>query len=207
MYEAFVTAFVSLFVIIDPIGVAPVFGGMTKNAPPREARRMAFKGVAIALVILIFFSAVGKPFLNALGITMDGLRVAGGIMLFIIGLEMVMEKRGERREETAKELDGYFEDISVFPIALPLLAGPGAIATVMLLMTNHEGNMQAQLAVVAALALVLLATLIAFLMATKLMKLMGPTVHAVLTRVLGIIVAALAAQYVLNGLHGTFISG
>ncbi|WP_417464074.1 MarC family protein [Kordiimonas sp.] len=205
MYEAFIAAFIGLFVIVDPIGIAPVFAGLTQNATRQHQRAMAIKGTLIGTLILIFFALVGKPFLNALGISMDGLRVSGGIMLFVIALEMVFEKRTERKQESAEKFDEYFEDVSVFPIALPLLAGPGAIATIMLTMTSYEHDLMAQMAVLAALVLVMIITLIIFFTAGKVMDLLGPTVNAVLTRLLGVILAALAAQYVLDGLKNTFL--
>ncbi|GHF14226.1 UPF0056 inner membrane protein [Kordiimonas sediminis] len=205
MYEAFIAAFIALFVIVDPIGIAPVFAGLTQGTSKGHKRKMAIKGVVVATVIMVFFAFAGKPFLNALGISMDALRVAGGLMLFIIALEMVMEKRTERKQETADKLDEYFEDISVFPIALPLLAGPGGIATIMLSMTPYEGQYTHQAMVLLALGVVMIMTLMTFLMAGKVMELLGPSVNAVLTRVLGIILAALAAQYVLDGIYGTFI--
>lgn len=205
MEEAFIAAFIALFVIVDPIGIAPVFAGLTQGTTNSHKRKMALKGTIIGTIILIFFALVGKPFLNALGISMDGLRVAGGIMLFIIALEMVMEKRTERKQESAEKLDEYFEDISVFPVALPLLAGPGSIATVMLLMTSYENDVTAQTGVMAALAVVMVITLIVFFMASKVMNWLGPTVNAVLTRLLGVILAALAAQYILDGLKNTFV--
>ncbi|MEX0298972.1 MAG: MarC family protein [Kordiimonas sp.] len=205
MEEAFIAAFIALFVIVDPIGIAPVFAGLTQGTSDSHKRKMAIKGTIIGTLILLFFALVGKPFLNALGITMDGLRVAGGIMLFIIALEMVFEKRTERKQESAEKLDEYFEDIAVFPVALPLLAGPGSIATVMLLMTSYENDIVAQGAIVAALGVVMLITLIVFFMASRVMDWMGPTVNAVLTRLLGVILAALAAQYILDGLKNTFV--
>lgn len=205
MYEAFISAFISLFVIVDPIGIAPVFAGLTQGATDRHRRNMAIKGTVVGTLILVFFALAGKPFLNALGISMDGLRVAGGIMLFIIALEMVFEKRTERKQESAEKLDEYFEDISVFPVALPLLAGPGAIATIMLTMSNYEENFAAQAAILGALALVMLTTLIVFFTATKVMDWLGPTVNAVLTRLLGVILAALSCQFILDGLRNTFI--
>lgn len=204
MEEAFIAAFIALFVIVDPIGIAPVFAGLTQGTSNSHKRKMALKGTIIGTLILVFFALVGKPFLNALGISMDGLRVAGGVMLFIIALEMVMEKRTERKQESAEKLDEYFEDISVFPVALPLLAGPGSIATIMLLMTSYENDVTAQTGVMAALGVVMILTLIIFFMASKVMNWLGPTVNAVLTRLLGVILAALAAQYILDGLKNTF---
>lgn len=205
MYEAFIAAFIGLFVIVDPIGIAPVFAGLTQGSPTAHKRKMAIKGTIVGTLILVFFALVGKPFLGALGISMDGLRVAGGIMLFIIALEMVFEKRTERKQESAEKLDEYFEDISVFPVALPLLAGPGAIATIMLTMSNYEHDIAAQGAILGALALVMIITLFTFFMASRVMDWLGPTVNAVLTRLLGVILAALAAQFILDGFRNTFV--
>lgn len=205
MYEAFIAAFIALFVIIDPIGIAPVFAGLTQGTPKAHQRAMAIKGSLVGTLILVFFALVGEAFLGALGISMDALRVAGGVMLFIIAIEMVFEKRTERKQDAAERIDEYFEDISVFPIGLPLLAGPGSIATIMLLVTGHNGDFAAQGAVLAALGLVMLITLITFLVAGKVMDFLGPTVNAVLTRLLGVILAALAFQYILDGLKATFL--
>jgi len=205
MYEAFIAAFIGLFVIVDPIGIAPVFAGLTQGATTSHKRTMAIKGTIVGTLVLVFFALVGKPFLNALGISMDGLRVAGGLMLLIIALEMVFEKRTERKQESAEKLDEYFEDISVFPVAIPLLAGPGAIATIMLTMSNYEHDMAAQGAILAALAVVMLITLIVFFAASKVMDWLGPTVNAVLTRLLGVILAALSCQFMLDGIKNTFV--
>jgi len=205
MYEAFIAAFVALFVIVDPVGIAPVFAGLTQGTPVSHQRKMAIKGTVIGTFILVFFALLGESFLGALGISLDGLRVAGGIMLFIIALEMVFEKRTDRKQESAEEIHEHFEDISVFPVALPLLAGPGAIATIMLLVAEHDHDTTAIGAIIAALALVMLITLIIFFTAGRVMRFLGPTVNNVLTRLLGVILAALAAQYVLDGLRNTFI--
>lgn len=204
MYEIFISAFIALFVIIDPIGIAPVFAGLTKDAPAKFQRLMAIKGVLIGTLILVFFAFMGKPFLGALGISIDALRIAGGLMLFIIALEMVFEKRHDRKREAAEKMDDFFEDVSVFPVALPLLAGPGAITTIMLAVADAGSNTVAQLAVTSALLVVMLISLIVFLAAGPVMKLMGPTVNAVLTRLLGVILAALATQFVLDGLKNAF---
>lgn len=205
MYEAFMAAFVALFVIVDPIGIAPVFAGLTQGTSKKHQRSMALRGTLIGTLILVFFAVLGERFLGALGISLDGLRVAGGIMLFIIALEMVFEKRTERKQESATEMHEHFEDISVFPVALPLLAGPGAIATVMLLVSDYDGEILALGGILAALGVVMLMTLIVFFMAGRVMEFLGPTVNAVLTRLLGVILAALAAQYVLDGLKSTFV--
>ncbi|MBL4788446.1 MAG: MarC family protein [Kordiimonadaceae bacterium] len=204
MYEAFIAAFVALFVIIDPIGIAPVFAGLTQGTSASHKRKMALKGTIVGTAILVFFALVGEPFLGALGISLDALRISGGIMLFIIALEMVFEKRMERKESTAAKLDEHFDDISVFPVGLPLIAGPGAIATIMLLVADYEGDVAAQGGILAALGLVMVISLIVFLAAGKIMEFLGPTVNAVLTRLLGVILAALAAQFILDGIKNTF---
>jgi len=205
MYEAYITAFIALFVIIDPVGMAPIFAGLTQGTPVSHQRKMALKGTLIATVILAFFALVGKSFLSTLGISMDALRIAGGLMLFIIAMEMVFEKRTPRKQETAEKLDEAFDDVSVFPIATPMLAGPGSIATVMLFMSQQEADIELKATVFAALMTVMLITLIVFLLAGGIMRFIGPTVNAVITRVLGVILAALAAQYVLDGLKGAFL--
>lgn len=204
MYDIFISAFVALFVIVDPIGIAPVFAGLTKDMTVSYQRLMAWKGTIIGTLILVFFAFFGEPFLAALGISIDALRIAGGLMLFIIALEMVFEKRQERKRESAEKMDEHFEDISVFPVALPLLAGPGAITTVMLAVADAGSNLTAQLMVVGALGSVMLITVITFLVAAPVMKLMGPTVNAVLTRLLGVILAALASQFILDGIKNAF---
>ncbi len=206
MYEAFISAFVTLFVIIDPIGIAPIFAALTEGSGNEFRRNMAIKGTFVAGVVLVFFAVIGKPFLGALGISMPALRIAGGIMLFLIAYEMVTARRTERKQESAEKLDEQFEDISVFPVAIPLLAGPGAIATVMLLMSSSEGDYSAQGVVVAALVVVLAINLTVFLFAGRMMKALGPDVNAVLTRVLGIVLAALAAQFVIDGIRASFLA-
>ena len=204
MMAIFIPAFITLFVIVDPVGLAPIFAGLTDKTSKHHQRKMAVKGSIVGACILLFFALAGKPFLSALGISMEALRVAGGIMLFIISVEMVFEKRTHRKQEAAEKIEEVFEDVSVFPVAIPLLAGPGSIASIILLMTNHQNNFEGQLIVIAALAVVLSISLITFLLASRVMGLMGETVSSVLTRVLGIVLAALAAQFILDGIKGAF---
>jgi multiple antibiotic resistance protein len=166
---------------------------------------MAIRACLIAGLILVFFLVVGQDLLAALHIELDAFRIAGGIMLFLIALDMVFEKRTQRREERAEKVRGTpeIEDVSVFPMAMPMLAGPGAIASVMLL-ESTANTITGTLVVLAALAAVLLLTLLALLAASPLMRLFGSRVEAVLTRLLGVLLAALAAQYVIDGLRGSF---
>jgi multiple antibiotic resistance protein len=202
MIELFTTAFITLAVIIDPPGCAPIFASLTRGASAAERRRLAIRSAGIAWGILMFFALLGEPLLRTLGISLSAFRLAGGIMLFMIALDMVFERRTERREERAKEIEGTpeAEDISVFPMAIPMIAGPGSIASIMLLSARADGTIPG-LVVLAAMTAVILLTLIALLMAGPLMKLIGAKLEAMITRVLGVILAALAAQFVLDGLE------
>lgn len=209
MIELFVSAFVTLFVVIDPPGCAPIYAGLTGDASRAQRNAMAIRAVAIASVILVIFALFGEDLLGALHIELDAFRIAGGIMLFAIAIDMVFEKRTERRQDRADkvraqmESDPEIEDVSVFPMAMPMLAGPGAIASMMLLMSRARG-FESTLAILAALGLVMALTLAALLAAAPLMRLLGKHFEAVLTRLLGVVLAALAAQFVIDGLRGSF---
>ena len=205
MLELFLSAFVTLFVVIDPPGCAPIYAGLVTDASPRDQKSMAIRATLIATVILFGFALFGEELLAALHIELDSFRIAGGIMLFLIALEMVFEKRTQRRVERADKIRATpeIEDVSVFPMAMPMLAGPGAIASIMLLMAKAQGTDQT-LVILAALASVMVLTLLALVAAVPLMKLFGDKVEAVVTRLLGVLLAALAAQFVIDGLKGSF---
>ena len=205
MIELFVSAFATFFVVIDPPGCAPIYAGLTGDAPPRERRMMALRATMVAAGILLFFALLGEDLLEALGISLAAFRIAGGIMLFLIALEMVFERRTRRRETRAQEVndDPAHEDVSVFPMAIPMIAGPGSIASVMLLMAKSEG-LSASLVVLAALGAVLVLTLLSLLAAGALMRLLGHRMEAMLTRLLGVLLAALAAQFVIDGISVSF---
>ncbi|MBB3938648.1 multiple antibiotic resistance protein [Novosphingobium fluoreni] len=202
----FVSAFVTLFVVIDPPGCAPIFAGLTSGASPVQARAMAVRACFMAACILFVFALFGEKLLSALHIELNSFRIAGGIMLFLIALEMVFEKRTQRRNERAEKVLAHADeapqinDVSVFPMAMPMLAGPGSIATVMLLMSRAQGT-QATLVILAALSAVLVLSLVALIAALPLMRLVGDQVEAVISRLLGVLLAALAAQYVIDGLR------
>lgn len=205
MVEVFISAFITLFVVIDPPGCAPIYVGLTKGASAAQRRNMAIRATLIAGVILLVFALFGEDLLGALHIELDSFRIAGGLMLFWIAFEMVFEKRTQRREERAEKLMATpeVEDVSVFPMAMPMLAGPGAIASIMLL-TSAARGIEQTLVVLAALATVLLLTMLSLIAAGPLMKLFGDRVEAVITRLLGVLLAALAAQYVIDGLKSSF---
>lgn len=201
MTEIFVSAFVTLFVVIDPPGCAPIFAGLVQNATRRQVLSMAARACTIAALILLGFALFGERLLGALHIDLNAFRIAGGIMLFLIALDMVFEKRTRRREERAERVRTHtpeVEDVAVFPMAMPMLAGPGSIATIMLLMSRTEGTDET-LVILGALALVMIITFAALAAAGPLMRLFGAQVEAVLTRLLGVLLAALAAQYVMDG--------
>jgi len=205
MVELFISAFVTFFVVIDPPGCAPIFASLTGTAPAPHRRAMAVRSTLVAALILYLFAIFGEAFLGALGISLDAFRVAGGVMLFLIALEMVFEKRTERRTHRAEDVkaDPQHEDISIFPMAIPMIAGPGSIASVMLLTSKSVGIPQT-LVVLGALALVLLVNLAALLAAGPLMKAVGHRVEAMITRILGVVLAALAAQFIIDGVKASF---
>ncbi|PZT88246.1 MAG: MarC family transcriptional regulator [Citromicrobium sp.] len=210
MTQLFLSAFITLFVVIDPPGCAPIYAGLTKGATAAQRRLMAIRACLIAAAILLVFALFGQQLLGALHIELDSFRIAGGLMLFWIAFEMVFEKRTQRREERAEKIAAQHaetpevEDVSVFPMAIPMLAGPGAIAAIMLLM-NEAGTWTGQATVLGALATVLLITMLALMAAGPIMRLFGDKVEAAVTRLLGVLLAALAAQYVIDGLKGSFV--
>ena len=205
LLELFFSAFITFFVVIDPPGCAPIYASLTKEAGLPQRRSMAIRAVFVAAIILLIFGLFGEQLLKSLGISLDSFRIAGGIMLFLIALEMVFEKRTERREARAQEIieTPEVEDVSVFPMAMPMIAGPGSIATLMLLMSKNDG-LNASLTIFGALASVLALTLLALLAAGPMMKLLGAKIEAVITRILGVLLAALAAQFVIDGLRASF---
>jgi multiple antibiotic resistance protein len=205
MIELFGSALVTFLVIIDPPGCAPIFAGLTRDAAAADRRSMAFRSCLIAWSILMFFALLGRPMLQALGISLASFRIAGGILLFYIAVEMVFERRTERRERRADSIEGTPEadDISVFPMAMPMIAGPGSIASAMLWVSRAETPVRVAI-VLAAITVVMLMTLVTLLAAGPLLRLIGDKIESVITRILGVILAALAAQFVIDGLRQSF---
>jgi multiple antibiotic resistance protein len=210
MISILLASFVTFFVAIDPVAMAPMFTTMTARMSPAWRRKMALKAIAIATGILLAFAFGGAWLLEQIHVSIDAFRIAGGLLLFLIAVYMLFEKRAERRDERAEKVAAQQaehpenqDDISVFPLAIPLIAGPGAIASIMLFFAQHEGLAERAmilLGVGANLAL----CLIAFLAAGPLARFMGPTVGSMLTRVFGILLAALAAQFVVDGIRNAF---
>lgn len=200
MIELYISSLITFFVVIDPPGCAPIYAGLTAGATPVHARAMALRAVLVAAGILLVFALFGEALLHGLGISLASFRIAGGIMLFLIALEMVFEKRTERREDRAAKVAAEpHEDVSIFPMAMPMIAGPGSIASVMLLMGRNEG-IERSLVVLGALATILLLTLVSLLAAGPIIRVLGAKIEAVITRLLGVLLAALAVQFVIDGI-------
>lgn len=210
MLSLLLASFVTFFVAIDPVAMAPMFTTMTANMHKDWRAYMAWKSIAIATGILLAFAFGGAWLLENLGVSIDAFRIAGGLLLFLIAVDMLFEKRSDRREERAEQVAAeqarhpqHQDDISVFPLAIPLISGPGAIASVMLFFAQHPGVIE-RAAILSGMAINLLLCLAAFLLADPLSKLMGQTVAAMLTRIFGILLAALAAQFVVDGVRNAF---
>nr|WP_299905198.1 MarC family protein [Sphingomonas bacterium] len=200
MIALYISSLITFFVVIDPPGCAPIYAGLSKGASPAHRRAMAIRAVLVASAILFVFALFGEDLLRALGISLASFRIAGGIMLFLIALEMVFEKRTQRREDRAAKVaeTPEVEDVSIFPMAMPMIAGPGSIASVMLLMSRNDG-LQASIVILGALATILVLTLLALLAAGPIMRVLGAKIEAVITRLLGVLLAALAVQFVIDG--------
>jgi multiple antibiotic resistance protein len=205
MIELFGSVLVTFLVIIDPPGCAPIFASLTRGTSAAHRRAMAVRSSLIAWAILMFFALLGRPMLQALGISLASFRIAGGIMLFFIALDMVFERRTERREKRAEAIEGTpeAEDISVFPMAIPMISGPGSIASAMLWVSRAETPVHVAV-VLSAITVVMLITLAVLLAAGPLMRLIGEKVEAMITRILGVILAALATQFIVDGLKQSF---
>ena len=202
LLELYISSLITFFVVIDPPGCAPIYAGLSAGASAAQKRSMAIRAVGIATAILLVFALFGEDLLKGLGISLGSFRIAGGIMLFLIALEMVFEKRTQRREDRAQKVadDPEVDDVSVFPMAMPMIAGPGSIASVMLLMARNDG-IERTVVVLAAMGTILLLTLAALLAAGPLMRVLGAKIEAVITRLLGVLLAALAVQFVIDGLQ------
>ncbi len=191
-----ITAFVTLFVIIDPIGLAPLFVALTKGESDATRRGTAIRATLIAGALLVLFGLLGEAVLGFAGISLPAFRIAGGILLFLTALDMLFERRTKRRKGQANAAD----DPSVFPLATPLIAGPGSIATIILLTGQANGDLARIGAVMLVLMVVLLLVFLFFLMAGPLERILGDTGTNVVTRLLGMLLAALSVQFVIDGI-------
>ncbi|HEX7044558.1 MAG TPA: MarC family protein [Burkholderiales bacterium] len=206
MLGLFLDIFIILFVVVDPIGLAPIFAAITQGGTREYRRRMAVRGTVIAGVILFVFALVGAELLRALGIGMPAFQIAGGILLFLVAIDMVFARHSGIRSTTEREQREaeLKADVSVFPLAFPLIAGPGALTTVLLMAGRYAEAPRLVLLVLAVVVIVLLLVLAALLQAERIMRWIGETGTNVITRVFGVVLAALAVQYVLDGLRAGF---
>ncbi|MFT3972864.1 MAG: MarC family protein [Amaricoccus sp.] len=198
MTEIFVTAFVTLFVIIDPIGLAPIFIALTRGMTREARNRVGLRALFIGFVILATFGLFGERLLTAIGISIPAFRISGGLLLFLTALDMLFERRSDRRERTVDETPA---DPSVFPLAMPLIAGPGALTTMILLGAQYSGRVATMVGIGAVLVAVLAVTYALFRSSHLIERLLGHTGIVVLTRLFGILLAALSVQFVLDGLR------
>src|SRR5215210_111098 len=203
MLELAFNAFVTLLVVVDPLGLAPIFAALTQGYPEKRKRETAIRGTLLGAGILLVFALAGDALLGALGIGLPAFRTAGGILLFLLALDMVFARPSGMRARTVREQEeeSYQQDVTVFPLAIPLIAGPGAITSVLL---YTGGSSPGQLALFMGVLFVVLGlTLGSLLLAPRVMQLFGETGANVLSRVLGVLLAALAVQFVLDGLHAS----
>jgi len=202
-------AFTTLFATISPIDVAALFAALTTKASVSQRRIFALKGTLIAGSILLVFAIFGNAVLVNLGIGLPALRTAGGILLFLIAIDMVFARSsgGSSTTDVETEEAGHKEDISVFPLATPLIAGPGTMGAVILLMAQADGDWHQEIAVIAAIIAVLVITLALLLMAGRIQKLLGVTGLNVITRVVGVLLAALAVQFIFDGIASSGLLG
>ncbi|MFZ1662364.1 MAG: MarC family protein [Paracoccaceae bacterium] len=200
-FAFYVTAFVTLFVIIDPIALAPLFVALTRGMDEHHRRRIALRACLIAIGLLTLFGLLGNKILAVIGITMPAFKISGGLLLFVTALDMLFERRTQRREGQQPDPN---HDPSVFPLATPLIAGPGAFTTMILLVNNTPATgLPHTLAIHLVMILVVASAYLFFLMAGLIERLLGRTGIVVVTRLLGMLLAALSVQFVLDGIKGT----
>ncbi len=198
MLDTLLPPFMILFVTMDPIGNMPIFMTLTESPRPDYSKAMARRAVLIGGLVLLMFAFAGEAFLNLLSISLPAFRIAGGVLLFVVALQMIFEE--EQKDKAADAENPHENDVSVFPLAVPLIAGPGSIASIILMMSEQHGSVGGQAAVIIALCAVLLITYILFRMSTLCARLMGQTVNQVISKILGIVLGAMAAQFVIDGI-------
>lgn len=205
-FASFLTAFVTLFIVIDPIMVTPIFAALTADDDGKRQRAIALQATIIAACVLTFFAFLGEPMLHHMGITMDAFRAAGGILLFLMGFRMFFNPDDEAAAKKPGPNASARDNIAFFPLALPLLAGPGAIATIMLLMTNDPAaEVTSQIGtkggVLVAAYVTLLIGLIIMAFAGRIAKALGRTGINMISRLLGMLLMALSTQYIFDGIR------
>lgn len=205
MLETYMVAMTTFFATIGPLDVTAVFTALTVGNSPQKIRAMAIRGCFIATVILLGFALAGEFLLSKLGISLAALKIAGGILLLLIAIDMVFARASGANSTTNEETDeaSHKSDISVFPLATPLIAGPGAMGASILLMAKSSGDHLQQLMVVAAIISIMVLTLSLLLISSKVQRLFGITGMHVITRVFGVLLSALAVQFMIDGILGS----
>ena len=201
MLELFIQSFVVYFVVVDPLGNGPIFLSLTQSQNTKEKIQTSIEAVSIATIILISFSVIGKFILSYLSISLASFRIAGGLILFIIALEMLFNKRQERKEQIANEVK---DKVSIFPLAIPILSGPAAITSIIVIMSDIGDNIVYQLVSIASIISVMLITLVLFMIISKSGDFINKKIVNVFSRVIAIILAALSVQYIIDGLLEIF---
>lgn len=201
-FDTALHAFITLFVTIDPLGLAPLFLVVTAGMTRRQRYAVALRATVISYIILILFCVAGAIILDTLGITIHAFRVAGGLLLFFTAFEMVFEKRQERKEKTSERAitKDLIANVAVFPLSIPLIAGPGAISASILLSAQMGNSWEGNLLLIGVITLVILLVLVSFMAAEFIDKYLGTTGRMVLTRLLGVLLAALSVQFVFDGI-------
>ncbi len=200
-----VSALLTLFVVVDPIGLAPTFLAITDGLPRKARRSVGVRASIIAGAILVGTALIGNWLLDTLGISLSAFRIAGGLLLFFVAAEMVLGVRMRREGEAAEQaLEEHVRNIAAFPLAIPLLAGPGAITATLLLAGRANGDVVLIGALIAVAVFVAACCLAAFIFAERISRLLGRTGNVVLSRLLGVLLAALAVQYVVDGVRAVF---
>jgi multiple antibiotic resistance protein len=206
MFDQLLQFFVTFLVVVEPIGVIPIFIAMTEGVTENERRRMARKGVAIAGIIFLLFAFGGGAFLRLLGISLDAFRIFGGLLLLLIALEMVFARESGSRSSDPEVEEGKAKtDISVFPLAFPFIAGPGSLTTILLAFGPATDDPLLFGGLLACVALALLCTLLTLYLVLPLTRMLGVTGMNVMNRLFGVILGALAAQYVIDGIRGSLV--
>ncbi len=205
--ESLLNAFVVLFVVVDPIGVALIFFTLTRDLSTSQQRKTALRGTALATVILLIFFLIGDDLLHRLNISIPAFRIAGGALLFLLAIDMVFARQSGLRSTTTREQEEaeHKQDVSVFPLAFPLIAGPGALTTVLLMASSAKQSLIFA-GMIGILFAVLASTLLSLLLAPRIMHLLGETGTNVISRLFGLILAALAVQFIVDGIKASFMS-
>lgn len=200
-FDSILNAFFTLFVTIDPVGLAPIFIGVTVGMNAQQRKSVALRACVIAMGLIVLFLLAGQIILDTLGITIHAFRVAGGLLLFYTAFEMVFGARQARKEKTTETAisQDHIENLAVFPLALPLIAGPGAISATILLSTQFESSWEWRGVLFLVIAFVILLVFIAFIASELLSKYLGNTGRMIMTRLLGVLLAALSVQFVIDG--------